>query len=272
MLGFGSAHSECKVTVQARVFQVDEPIVGVASFIPPLAPGSKSTVRLEHDGTELGDFGATITATEPSPCLWVDLSGLEPGRYRLEVAVAPSAMPPMRGEFEVTSSSAGASSSAPAASASTATSPEASQTPEPAETREPTPSPEPTPEPVYQALQEVEVGDCYISIDDADDGATLAVQLVDCSEPHTSEAFLVEQLEGGAGAPFPGLKEIERQVYDLCDPAFETYVGIPYDRSRLEYIYFGPDEESWASRDRIAMCVIEEKGQIGEGSAKGSGQ
>ena len=177
-------------------------------------------------------------------------------------------------------SSAGAASAAAIASSSTAVSSHASETPEPTDTPQPTetplptstPTPTATPTPIYQPIEELEIGQCYISIDDSDDGAPLAAQLVDCTEPHSSEVFLVEQLEGGADAPFPGEDALEVQAGNRCDPAFEEYVGTPYRRSRLEYVYFFPTQGTWSTGDRLLQCVIEEKGEMFEESVKRSGE
>jgi len=67
---------------------------------------------------------------------------------------------------------------------------------------------------------------------------------------------------------------IEEEKYDdaieLCDSAFESYVGVALDNSRYSYVYYTPTEESWAGGDRVVMCSVEDGRRLIEGSVEGA--
>ena len=96
----------------------------------------------------------------------------------------------------------------------------------------------------------IQVGDC---LNDADvTGEVSAVPIVDCSEPHDSEAFYAEDLADG---DFPGSDEINAQADALCSQPFIDFVGKSYEESAYDYTWYSPTEESWASGDREILCV-----------------
>jgi hypothetical protein len=169
------------------------------------------------------------------------------------------------------------SSSAPASVAPSPTavaSPTAEPTPEPTATPAPvateTPEPEPTRSPQYESPEDLEVGDCYDPIEDPDDDALLAAIILPCSAPHLAEVFGLAEVAGADGAPFPGFDDLEAEAEDLCDAAFEEYVGIDFNRSRYGYVYYTPTEATWAGGDRAVMCVIDDNGRTIEGSVEGT--
>lgn len=161
----------------------------------------------------------------------------------------------------------GTATPAPATSAgATGAAPTATPTPDP------TPSPSPTPPPLYQAPEDLVVGDCYDPIDDADDGALIAAIIVACEDPHLHEVFGLIELPGTETAPYPGDSAIEDDSITECDAAFEDYVGTPLDDSRYSYVYYTPSDETWADGDRALMCAVEDRGHTIEGSVEGTGQ
>jgi hypothetical protein len=81
---------------------------------PALSTGGTVRVVLEKDGTEIVEAGRTITMTEPAPCVWGTLPGLEPGHYRMTYTISPSPMGPSSGEFDVTPAGATAEPVPPA--------------------------------------------------------------------------------------------------------------------------------------------------------------
>lgn len=126
----------------------------------------------------------------------------------------------------------------------------------------------PTPSPT--AGDEVEVislgvGDC-LGVDGSS-GATATVPVVECSQPHDSEAYAEIEL---AGDDFPGATSITQQAESGCSSAFTDFVGIPYDDSGLDYAYYFPTEGSWAAGDRRILCVIVEPGTRVTGSLSGA--
>jgi hypothetical protein len=112
----------------------------------------------------------------------------------------------------------------------------------------------------------IKVGDC---INDADvSGSVESVPVVDCSEPHDSEAYASIIMDDG---DFPGADEVDSQSQDGCLAAFADYVGTDYDSSKFSISYYYPTEDSWANGDREILCTVYVDGEQTTGSAKGSG-
>lgn len=96
----------------------------------------------------------------------------------------------------------------------------------------------------------IEVGDC---LNDADtSGEVSTVPIVECSEPHDSEAYDAGDLDDG---DFPGDDAIGQAAELLCGPSFESFIGLDYDASAYDYSYYFPTEESWEAGDREVLCV-----------------
>ena len=133
-----------------------------------------------------------------------------------------------------------------------------------------TATPAPSREVFYQATEDLRVGDCYEPVEDADDQTLLAAIIVPCEQPHPNEVFGLGDLAGGPDAPFPGVDPVDDDAIELCDSAFESYVGVALDNSRYSYVYYTPTEESWAGGDRVVMCSVEDGGRLIEGSVEGT--
>ena len=133
-----------------------------------------------------------------------------------------------------------------------------------------TATPAPSREVSYQATEDLRIGDCYEPVEDADDQTLLAAIIVPCEQPHPNEVFGLGDLPGGPDAPFPGVDPIDDDAIELCDSAFESYVGVALDNSRYSYVYYTPTEESWAGGDRVVMCSVEDGGRLIEGSVEGT--
>jgi Septum formation len=165
----------------------------------------------------------------------------------------------------------GSATPSPASSSVASGVPSSSATPEP--TPEPTPTAQaPTPFVEYQDPTDLALGDCYDPINDEDTDVLLAAAMRSCDEPHLHEVFGLVQLEDPLGAPFPSDRDIENASLDLCDPAFEKYVGESVDDSQYGYLYYTPSEATWEDGDRLVMCVIDDRGDRITGSAKGTGE
>lgn len=97
----------------------------------------------------------------------------------------------------------------------------------------------------------IEVGDCF-----DDEGAAeeiTDVPIVDCSEPHDNEVFaLIEMTE----EDFPGFDATGAIADEECLPRFESYVGVDYAESDLEFGWLIPTETSWADGDREIVCIL----------------
>lgn len=101
------------------------------------------------------------------------------------------------------------------------------------------------------------MGDCFQPILDKDDASLLAIAVRPCDTPHLMETIGLRELAGGADAPWPGQREVDRQGERLCVAAFLDCVGIAFDESRLDATYFSPSEATWAGGDRLVICVVE---------------
>lgn len=113
---------------------------------------------------------------------------------------------------------------------------------------------------------EIKVGDC---LNDGDvSGEVESVPVVECTEPHDSEAYASIIMDDG---DFPGADEVDTQAQDGCLAAFEGYVGTSYDNSKFEISYYYPTEATWANGDREILCVLYDPAGKSTGSASGSG-
>jgi len=91
------------------------------------------------------------------------------------------------------------------------------------------------------------VGSCLAS---AERGASTAP----CSQPHAAEVYAI------VGTPyhrFPGAKPLDDFAAGACWPRFESYVGIPSDRSALSISQFVPTAAEWAAGDQAAACLLQ---------------
>ncbi|MFC3689090.1 septum formation family protein [Aquipuribacter hungaricus] len=112
----------------------------------------------------------------------------------------------------------------------------------------------------------IAVGDCT---NDPDDGADelLSVEAVPCSGPHDNEAYHAEDLPDG---DFPGEEEVTAAADEICFDAFEPFVGLAYEDSRLGYGSLTPTSDSWADGDREILCLVADyEGEPLVGSAQG---
>jgi hypothetical protein len=222
----------------------------------------------------------------PSPASSV--AGAAPGT----AAVSPPGSAPVSGPAvpsdpeETTAAgpsgpASGGRSAGPSPSAESASSPVTSSPPAPAASAAPSASAapaSPAPSPVrstapareYQAPEDLEAGQCYSPILDEDDDFLLAAILRRCDEPHRAEVVGIERLPGNAGTPYPGDDRIDQQAEAACDEAFEAYVGIPYDESRLRAVFYAPTERTWPGGDRRVTCVVESEARALTATVRGT--
>ncbi|MFB2557355.1 septum formation family protein [Herbiconiux liangxiaofengii] len=94
-------------------------------------------------------------------------------------------------------------------------------------------------------------GDCLI---DSGDTEVSELPVLDCSAPHDFEAFAEFDL---AGAGYPGDEAVSAEAHSNCTAAFDPYVGIAYDASKLDVRFLAPTEESWSELDdRTVVCLV----------------
>ena len=107
------------------------------------------------------------------------------------------------------------------------------------------------------AALEVEKGTCLVDVPfiDGDPVEVLELRTVRCREPHQAEIYDVVQLPQQRGAAFPG-SQVAQQARRQCRARFETFVGIPWTASELEFATLRPTAESWDEGDRAIVCAL----------------
>ena len=79
---------------------------------------------------------------------------------------------------------------------------------------------------------------------------------VGCDQPHQVELIERFDVDGPPRAPYPSEQQVRDDANNRCTRAFATYVGTPYEASRLRYTYFYPSAASWADGDRTVICLL----------------
>ena len=75
---------------------------------------------------------------------------------------------------------------------------------------------------------------------------------VDCAAPHQGEVFHRFDLEFPV---YPGEQVAGAQAEQSCAAVFGDYIGIPAERSRLNFLYFYPSAGSWAD-SHVVQCIV----------------
>lgn len=118
-------------------------------------------------------------------------------------------------------------------------------------------------------VADLRIGDCF----NLADATATEVEQVDarpCSDPHEFELFHDGTLPGDA---YPGDAAFDSWVIAECIPAFEAYVGLAYVDSALDFSYFTPQPDGWASGDHTVQCVLYEPGNTSlTASLRGAGR
>jgi hypothetical protein len=107
-------------------------------------------------------------------------------------------------------------------------------------------------------LRDIEVGQCFDTIDDplVDD---LAVWVLSCESMHTYEVYDVIAYDGEGGGPgtdYPGVATVQDWAEQACFDRFEAFVGVRWTTSELDINVWWPSEESWARADRAVICAV----------------
>lgn len=98
----------------------------------------------------------------------------------------------------------------------------------------------------------LKVGDCMpVSEGEAE---ISEASVVPCSSAHGEEVFFEFSAKDG---DFPGRDAIMSEAETQCTPAFESFVGISYEESMLDWYPITPTEGTWESlNDRVTQCVV----------------
>lgn len=98
---------------------------------------------------------------------------------------------------------------------------------------------------------DLRTGDCFLS-----EGLSERIDqvpVVPCTQEHDTEMSGTVTLPE---TPWPGADRVDELSDDACLPMFESYVGIPFDDSDLDYSYITPRRETWESGDRLVICLV----------------
>ena len=97
-------------------------------------------------------------------------------------------------------------------------------------------------------------GDCF-NIQDEDAEEVDEVDAKRCDETHKYEMFHVVDMPG---SEFPAESDMAAFVEQECFPAFASYVGLTYENSVLDFIYFTPTGDAWDDGDHSVQCAAYE--------------
>ncbi|HWR86383.1 MAG TPA: septum formation family protein [Rhodoglobus sp.] len=111
----------------------------------------------------------------------------------------------------------------------------------------------------------VKVGDCLN--DGGVEGEVSETVVIDCAEPHDSEAYASIMIEDG---DFPGDDVVADRAVTECTTEFNAFVGLDYQASSLDFAYYYPTQDSWANGDREILCLIVDPAGKVEGSLQGA--
>lgn len=96
-------------------------------------------------------------------------------------------------------------------------------------------------------VDDLAVGECF-----DDSGEEDEVVRQPCADPHDGEIIAGVTLPDG---PYPGDKEIDKAGEQSCATAFGEYVGSTVKDTELEWDYWTPTRQLWASNDRLVVCA-----------------
>lgn len=99
------------------------------------------------------------------------------------------------------------------------------------------------------SVADLAVGDCTSS---APEGEMFTIDVVPCSQLHAGEVYRVFDLPDG---DYPGKEAVDLMSDEGCFEAFESFVGIGYEESELDYYLLSPLESGW-SFDRGVVCLV----------------
>jgi Septum formation len=116
----------------------------------------------------------------------------------------------------------------------------------------------------------VTVGDCIDQPTQDAEGNISEVTKIDCAKAHDQEIFKSIIMPA---SDFPGDDAVNTAASDGCRPAFQDFVGISYDDSKLALTDFQPTQDSWNDPDfpdREILCIVYDDGVKTTGTLAGA--
>jgi len=114
----------------------------------------------------------------------------------------------------------------------------------------PASSPDASPTDNRVPILHVTTGVCFMQQALQESGQTY-IWPIDCSQPHDAEVFYADSLPAG---DYPDTDGWKANADQYCHPAFQTYVGIDFNLSKLDSYYVFPPQDVWDAGNRILVC------------------
>ena len=97
----------------------------------------------------------------------------------------------------------------------------------------------------------LQIGDCF-NIPEQE--LIQSLEAVPCSEPHDAETYAAFDQPG---TTYPGADAVSEASAWGCYDRFESFVGIPWDESELDFWFLEPTQDSWEDADdREVSCSV----------------
>ncbi|SDS76237.1 septum formation family protein [Jiangella sp. DSM 45060] len=112
---------------------------------------------------------------------------------------------------------------------------------------------------------DVQVGDCLGDFGDSEQVTDVSV--VPCDQEHAQEIYATAEIADGE---LPSDDDLRAQAEETCTAEFETYVGLPYAESALDFTWLQPTAESWDQGDRELVCLVNDPAGPVTGSLQGA--
>nr|WP_246401681.1 septum formation family protein [Jiangella mangrovi] len=112
---------------------------------------------------------------------------------------------------------------------------------------------------------DVRVGDCLGDFADSEQVTDVAV--VPCTDEHAQEVYATAQVPDGE---LPSDDDLQTQAVETCTTEFQTFVGLAYEESALDFTWLQPTAESWDQGDRELVCLVYDPAGPVTGSLRGA--
>jgi len=114
----------------------------------------------------------------------------------------------------------------------------------------------------------MQVGDCF-DYQTMQSTGNIYAYVLDCSTTHDAEVYGTGQVTDDT---FPTADGWVTWASKVCDPAFESYVGLPWYDSELDTVNVHPDEDTWNGdpSTRIITCIAHDVAGGLTGSIQGA--
>ena len=109
--------------------------------------------------------------------------------------------------------------------------------------------------PIVEAVNDedtwITLGDCF---NETSGEVVSDIPTIDCALPHDYEVYAEFNVDR---AEWPGDDEIFTLADQGCYGPFESYVGVSFDNSVLDYTYYVPTRDGWEDyEDRAVSCIL----------------